>query len=72
VSVAERVLLVGKRAAALKRLQAALREIGIEADLTQDTAAAERDQSITSWGGRRVRRDAAAEVLTKAVAISGG
>jgi hypothetical protein len=44
VSVAERVLLVGKRAAVLKRLQAALREIGIEADLTQDTAAAERDR----------------------------
>jgi hypothetical protein len=42
--VADRVLLIGKRAAVLTRLQAALREIGIEADLTQDTRNAERDQ----------------------------
>jgi hypothetical protein len=43
VSVAERVLLVGKRAAVLTRLQAALLEIGIEADLTQDLADADDD-----------------------------
>jgi hypothetical protein len=42
--VADRVLLIGKRAAVLTRLQAALREIGIEADLTQDTAGADRHQ----------------------------
>ena len=30
--MADRVLLIGKRAAVLTRLQAALREIGIEAD----------------------------------------
>ena len=42
--MADRVLLIGKRAAVLTRLQAALREIGIEADLTQDTRNAERDQ----------------------------
>ena len=35
----DRVLLIGKRAVVLTRLQAALRESGIEADLTQDTAA---------------------------------
>jgi hypothetical protein len=33
--VTDRVLLIGKRAAVLTRLQAALREIGIEADLTR-------------------------------------
>ncbi len=42
--MADRVLLIGKRAAVLTRLQAALREIGIEADLTQDTAGADRRQ----------------------------
>jgi hypothetical protein len=42
--VADRVLLIGKRAAVLTRLQAALHEIGIEADLTQDTAAADHHQ----------------------------
>jgi hypothetical protein len=42
--VADRVLLIGKRASVLTRLQAALREIGIEADLTQDTAGADRQQ----------------------------
>jgi hypothetical protein len=35
--VADRVLLIGKRAAVLTRLHEALRESGIEADLTQDT-----------------------------------
>lgn len=39
--MAERVLLIGKRAAVLTRLQKALREIGIDADLTQDTAGAD-------------------------------
>jgi hypothetical protein len=32
----DRVLLIGKRAAVLTRLQAALRDVGIEADLTRD------------------------------------
>jgi hypothetical protein len=40
----DRVLLIGKRAAVLTRLQAALREIGIEADLTQDVSGADRGQ----------------------------
>ena len=40
----DRVLLIGKRAVVLTRLQAALRESGIEADLTQDTAGAGRRQ----------------------------
>jgi hypothetical protein len=43
-AVPDRVLLIGKRAAVLTKLQAALREIGIEADLTQDTADADRHQ----------------------------
>jgi len=42
--VTDRVLLIGKRAAVLTRLQAALREIGIEADLTQDTAHADQSE----------------------------
>lgn len=42
--MADRVLLIGKRAAVLTRLQAALREIGIEADLTQDVSGADRGQ----------------------------
>ena len=37
-AVPDRVLLIGKRAVVLTRLQEALRESGIEADLTQDTA----------------------------------
>jgi hypothetical protein len=40
--VAHRVLLICKRAAVPTKLQAALREIGIEADLTRNTAGAER------------------------------
>lgn len=40
----DRVLLIGKRAAVLTRLQAALRGIGIEADLTQDVAGADLGQ----------------------------
>lgn len=43
-NVTDRVLLIGKRAAVLTRLQAALREIGIEADLTQDTAHADQSE----------------------------
>jgi putative cell wall-binding protein len=42
--VADRVLLIGNRAAVLTSLQAALREIGIQADLTQDTAGADRGE----------------------------
>jgi hypothetical protein len=40
--MADRVLLIGKRAAVLTRLQAALGEIGIEADLTRDVTGADR------------------------------
>jgi hypothetical protein len=42
--VADRVLLIGKRAAVLTRLQEALRESSIEADLTQDTAHADQSE----------------------------
>ncbi len=42
--MADRVLLIGKRAGVLTRLQAGLREIGIEADLTQDTTGADRQE----------------------------
>jgi hypothetical protein len=37
----ERVLLIGKRAAVLTRLQAAVRDIGIEADLTRNVSGAD-------------------------------
>jgi hypothetical protein len=40
----DRVLLVGKRAAVLTRLQAALRDVGIEADLTQEVRNADHAQ----------------------------
>jgi len=42
--MAVRVLLIGKRAAVLTRLQAALRDIGIEADLTRDVSGADRGE----------------------------
>jgi hypothetical protein len=42
--VTDRVLLIRKRAAVLTRLQAARREIGITADLTQDTADADQGE----------------------------
>lgn len=42
--MADRVLLIGKRAAVLTRLQEALRESSIEADLTQDTAHADQSE----------------------------
>jgi hypothetical protein len=42
--MADRVLLIGKRAAVLTRLQAALRDIGVEADLTQDVGGAARGE----------------------------
>ena len=41
---ADRVLLIGKRAAVLTRLQTALREIGIEADLTQEISGTAGDR----------------------------
>jgi hypothetical protein len=60
-----RVLLVGKRAAVLTKLQAALREVGIEDDLTQDVANADRHQlrEYTAIAfGRAVREDARARM----------
>jgi hypothetical protein len=42
--VTDRVLLIGERAAVLTRLQAALRELGITADLTQDTTDADQSE----------------------------
>jgi hypothetical protein len=71
--VAERVLLIGKRAAVLKRLQTALREIGIEADLTQDTATGERDQ-LRAYAavafGRAVRADDRARIRAAFQAVN--
>ena len=53
---ADRVLLIGNRAAVLTRLQTALREIGIEADLTQEISSTPATGSVRTRPWRSAAR----------------
>ena len=78
---ADRVLLIGKRAAVLTRLQTALREIGIEADLTQEISGTARDRlrpyaavafgRAVSEADRTAMRDAFREANPDVVYVDG-
>ena len=52
----DRVLLIGKRAAVLTRLQTALRGIGIEADLTQEMSGTPATGSVRTRPWRSATR----------------